>query len=189
MKHKRAEDLGEGICPFQLTSNFKNPSPHPLARNRSDRLSVRSQPPPLKVLGSVRTFCKPLFLTRICVSELLHHSGESFQKDTFPVGGFSGFCMFKNRKVSLIWWPFLLNTKIIKNVCVKRNILCTILLQPKEQFVILRSVPKLSFGTFLLEYYNNTNESHLFPHINSKVVCEPVSYEYFTKAFKQKTYT
>ena len=60
MKHKRAEDLGEGICPFQLTSNFKNPSPHPLARNRSDRLSVRSQPPPLKVLGSVRTFFKPL---------------------------------------------------------------------------------------------------------------------------------
>ena len=76
MKHKRAEDLGEGICPFQLTSNFKNPSPHPLARNRSDRLSVRSQPPPLKVLGSVRTFFKPLFLTRICVSELLHHSGR-----------------------------------------------------------------------------------------------------------------
>lgn len=97
--------------------------------------------------------------------------------------------MFKNRKLSLIWWPFLLNTKIIKNVCVKRNILCAILLQPKEQFVILRSVPKLSFGTFLLEYYNNTNESRLFPQINSKVVCEPVSYEYFTKAFKQKTYT
>lgn len=189
MKHKRAEDLGEGICPFQLTSNFKNPSPHPPARNRSDRLSVRYQPPPLKVLGSVRTFFKPLFLTRICVSGLLHHSGESFQKDMFPVGGFSAFCMFKNRKVSLIWWPFLLNTKIIKNVCVKRNILCTILLQPKEQFVILRSVPKLSFGIFLLEYYNNTNESRLFPHINSKVVCEPVSYEYFTKAFKQKTYT
>ena len=134
---------------------------------------------------SVQNVFKPLFLTRICVSELLHHSGESFQKDTFPVGGFSGFCMFKNRKVSLIWWPFLLNTKIIKNVCVKRNILCTILLQPKEQFVILRSVP----STFLLESYNNTNESRLFPHINSKVVCEPVSDEYFTKAFKQKTYT
>ena len=101
-KRKRAEDLGEGICPFQLTSNFKNPSPHPPARNRSHRLSVRSKPPPFKVLGSVRTFFKPLFLTRICVSGLLHHSGEWFQKDTVPVSGFIGFCMFKNRKLSLI---------------------------------------------------------------------------------------
>ena len=87
MKHKRAEDLGEGICPFQLTSNFKNPSPHPLARNRSDRLSVRSQPPPLKVLGSVRTFCKPLFLTRICVSELLHHSSWRVVSKRYVSGG------------------------------------------------------------------------------------------------------
>ena len=71
MKHKRAEDLGEGICPFQLTSNFKNPSPHPLARNRSDRLSVRSQPPPLKVLGSVRTFFKTtIFNPNLCFRAL-----------------------------------------------------------------------------------------------------------------------
>ena len=94
-KRKRAEDLGEDICPFQLTHSFKNPSPHPPARNRSDRLSVRSQPPPLNVLGSVRTFFKPLFLTRICVSGLLHHSGEWFQKDTVPMSGFIGFVCSK----------------------------------------------------------------------------------------------
>ena len=41
------------------------------------------------------------------------------------------------------------------------------------KFVILRTTTiKLSFGTFLLEYHNNTTYSRLFPYINSKAVYE-----------------
>ena len=80
---------------------------------RRRKKTLRSQPPPPEVLCSLHTnpniFETAYFFTHLwsVFTGLLYHSGEWFWIDTVPLSGFADFCMFKNRKLPLTWWPFL----------------------------------------------------------------------------------